>query len=131
MAKSKGEQHGKKYPVNWLAAEFGIDRMRFSRRIDELGIDKSDGITLKQAHDALTIRQDIDRERLLRQKADREASQAVAAEKTGRWAKELRQELSDAALGIRNVINGRQDLNDSQKRSICAELADYWKARRQ
>lgn len=105
--------------------------MWFSRRLDELGVDKSKGITLKEGGDALTIRKDVERERLLRQKADREASQAVAAEKTGKWAKELRQELSDIALGTRNIINGRQDLSDSQKKSICTELSDYWKSRRQ
>lgn len=124
MAKSKHGHHGQRYAVSWLAPDLGRDRKWLERRCDELGIDKTNGITLKEAADCLTYRLDEIRERLLRQKADREASEAIAAEKSGRVRKVLERMITDLAFKVRSVIEGADYASQAVRDRLGREIRD-------
>ena len=91
-------ERGKRYPVEFVASELGVDRKRLIRRLEDMGIDMSAGVTFREAFDALTARQEAEADRARRQKAEADTAQMDAETKRGtlmltsrhrEWVKEL------------------------------------------
>jgi seryl-tRNA(Sec) selenium transferase len=120
VAKSKSSEHGKRYPVNWIAAEFGVGRTLLARRLSYSG---KGPFTIKQALEAWTSKTDREANLNRRAMAEAENAELDAMRKRGDVRKELERMTADHAIRVRTEVESADFLNADQRKKLSKAIA--------
>ena len=106
---SKRRKRGERYPVEYVAREFGVDRAALLRRLEAKNIDTSGGITFRQAFSAWTAKDERDADRARQQKAEADTAEITAAEKSGKLMlrKDAQLLWADLTIELRKLIQSK------------------------
>lgn len=113
---------GKRHSVNFVATEFGVDRLALTRRLTAARIDYSKGITFKEGFAAWTARDERDADRARQQKAEADSAEMDAAKKRGELmlVKDAGLLWADRTIEQRKLIQTR---NNWESNELLKELA--------
>lgn len=123
-ANIKARPRRQRYPVEWVAAEFGVDRKTLSRKLDAIGVDYSNGITLKEAHEAETRRNESEEARRRKNNAEAEAAELDLKQRNGVIAKEFGRMAADIAIKARTIISSTEHISALSRPKVIAEMKD-------
>jgi|SRR6476620_5927279 len=102
-------KRGERYPVEFVASEFGVDRKTFIRRLEAKNIDYSKGVTIREGFSAWTSKDERDADRARQQKAEADSAELDAAKKRGElmFTKDAEVLWADRTIAWRKVIQAR------------------------
>lgn len=122
---AKKRTRGERYPVEWVAAEFGVDRKTLARRLDAKGVDSSEGVTLHEAFDAWTGKLAGEKERLRKVTEEANLAEIETAEKRGTLIlkSESKRLISDLAAQTRMKIEEATYIPKPDRIRLTKELA--------
>lgn len=117
-------KRGERYPVEFVASEFGVDRKTLVRRIEAKNIDSSHGVTMREAFSAWTANDERAADRARQQKAEADTAEITAAEKSGKLM--LRKDAAllwaDLTIEVRKLIQSKPTWKASELLTALAKI---------
>ncbi len=114
-----------RYPVEWVASEFGVDRKTLRRKLEAIGVDCSNGVTLNEAHEAETKRSESEEARRRKTIAEAKSAEIDAQLKEGKFMPRSLyiQVVSDLAAQTRVVIESARYISRELRMRLGKEIA--------
>lgn len=102
-------KRGERYPVEFVASEFGVDRKTLVRRLEARNVDSSRGVTMREAFGAWTAKDQREADRARQQAAEADTAEVTAAEKRGllMLRKDAALLWADATIEVRKLVQSQ------------------------
>jgi hypothetical protein len=120
-------QRGERYPVEYVASELGVDRKMLVRRLETAAVVyNGEGITFREAFDAISAKSEIEADRARQKKAEAESAEIDAAQKKGRLMLKSEHEavVSELAVRTRAAIQSAEYIPKEDRQRLTRELAE-------
>lgn len=103
-------KRGERYPVEFVASEFGVDRKTLVRRLEARNVDSSQGVTIREAFGAWTAKDQREADRARQQAAEADTAEVTAAEKRRllMFKKDAALLWADATIEVRKLIQSQK-----------------------
>lgn len=118
---------GERYPVEFVASEFGFERKTLQRWLEDAGIHPNGaGITLREAVQAVTARTSQKADLLRRQKAEADTAEIEAAERRGKLmlTEEHIRQVKEFGTEIRAKVMQANHISPESKKKLLGAFAE-------